>query len=152
MTFAPRLAHLLALLVLVAASAAAETQSTPATDTGTHAWTNPGKTLPCVFRSGTLTATGLLRAKGCNPNHDTDCKLVLEVVSIKEDSARGFLAHDPTGSRCTITMEDGRKRVLGPLWRKSGEGDKLVRVSGIWTDGLLAVSRFRILGAADGHR
>ena len=77
---------------------------------------------------------------------------MLEVVSIKEDSVRGFLAHDPDAPRCTIEMADGRKRVLGPLWRKSDEGDKLVRVTGVMTDDVLGLSRFRILGEADGHR
>lgn len=152
MTLASRLAPCLVLLLLAAPGAVADSQTAPMVKTGTHAWTNPGKLLPCEFRSGTLTATGLIHTKGCDPNKDVSCSLVLEVVSIKEDSVRGFLAHDAESERCTITMEDGRKRVLGPMWRKSGEGDKLVRVSGVVTDGVMGVSRSRVLGEAGGHR
>ena len=140
---------LLLLLAVPAAWAAAEPFKTPMGKTADHAWTNPGKVLPCEFRPGTLTVTGLIHSTGCNPNHDTRCGLSLEVLSIKEDSVRGFLAHDPEG-RCRVKMEDGRKRVIGPMWRKSEEGDQLVRVTGVMTDGVLHVSRFRVLGGTEG--
>ena len=152
MTLATRLASCFVLLALIAPAAAADSQTAPAGKTADHAWTNPGKLLPCEFRSGTLTATGILHAKGCDPNRDSRCGLVLEVVSIKEDSVRGFLAHDPNDARCTIKVEDGRKRVLGPMWRKSDEGEQLVRVTGVVTDGVLGASRFRVLGPTDGVR
>lgn len=152
MTIASRLPTCLVFLLLAAPVAWAEQQTAPAGDTGTHAYTNPGKVLPCDFRSGTLTATGLIHSKGCDPNRDTTCGLVLEIVSIKEDSVRGFLAHDSSADRCTIKIEDGRKRVIGPLWRKSDEGEMLVRVTGVVTDGVMGVSRFRVLGPADDYR
>jgi hypothetical protein len=152
MTIAPRFATCLVVLLLAAPVARADSQAAPMSETGTHAWTNPGKVLPCDFRSGTLTATGLIHSQGCDPSRDTTCGLVLEVVSIKEDSVRGFLAHDPDASRCTIEIEDGRKRVLGQLWSRSKGGEQLVRLTGVVTDGVMGVSRFRLLGPAADHR
>ncbi len=152
MTLASRFASCLVLLLLAAPCVLADSQTAPMGETGTHAWTNPGKVLPCEFRSGTLTVTGLIRSDGCDPSRDTTCGLILEVISIKEDSVRGFYAHDPDVQRCTIEIEDGRKRVLGQLWSKSGHGDKVVRVSGVVTDGVLGVSWSRVLGEAGGFR
>ena len=152
MTAVTRIASCLVFLLLLAPVASADSQTAPMVETANHAWTNPGKLLPCDFRSGTLTATGLIHSEGCDPARDTTCGLVLEVVSIKEDSVRGFLAHDSDDARCTIPVEDGRKRVLGQLWRRSEEGDKVVRLSGVVTDGVMGASRFRVLGEADGIR
>ena len=53
---------------------------------------------------------------------------------------------------CVIEVADGRKRKLGPMWRRSEEGAKLVRVTGVVTDGVMGVSRFRILGEPHGVR
>ena len=151
MRLSTRLGTLLLALALVAPAALADENASMG-EGGDNAWTNPGKALPCEFFSGPLTVTGLIAAKGCNPDHDQDCDLEIEIVSIKQNTVRGWLAHDPDKQHCTLTLSDGRKRTIGPLWRRSEHGEKAVRVSGVVTDGVMGVSFFKVLGDADGLR
>ena len=139
----------LALGAVLAVSATAGNQTGSSQDVNGQ-WSNPGKVLPCDFSPGTHTFTGTVQRSSCDPNKERDCRLVLVVASAKEDTARGFLAHETKG-RCRVELTDGRKRVIGPLWRSSRKGQRLVRVTGVYLDGELHVSRYRILGGTAGY-
>ena len=108
---------------------------------GNGTWRNT-PAVDCSFPSGTRTVVGFLKTN-CDPNYDRDCTLYIDTKAIKQDSARKYESRQTES--CRLQLVDGPRNALRPLWRASKEGELVVRVTGLVTDGVLTVSRGKVI-------
>lgn len=118
---------------------------------GRGAWRNAPGPVGCAFPPGTRTVYGFLRTKGCDPGHEPSCSFSIDVVSVKKDSARDFLSRK-AGETCRLDVEQTTRGRLLSAWQESERGQRLVRLTGSVTDGVLHAKRAKVVGLGGGYR